>query len=111
MTDVARITLHRTDPGDVQIRQVLMSIDGAHLATLLYGQTSTHEIPAGRHALRANNTLVWKTLEFDARGGDDLHFRIVNRAPWGMNTMIAAIGVGVLLVTLEPMPGIVTRSS
>ena len=71
------LTIHRTSPEDVKDRQVIVSLDGKKIGTLLYGQRLTREIPPGRHTLRANNTLVWRTVAFDAEPGDDraLHLR------------------------------------
>jgi hypothetical protein len=98
----ARITIHRTSPEDAHHRQVYMSLDDQRIATLLYGQTATRTVAPGRHRLRANNTLVWKTIEFDAKPGDDLHFAIVNRAAPGMMWMVALLGAGPMVVSLEP---------
>jgi hypothetical protein len=93
--------VHRSSAEDVRYRQVIMSLDGEPLATLLYGQQTTREIPAGRHRLRANNTLVWKTIEFEAAPGDDLHVNIVNRAAPGMLALVALFGAGPMYVTME----------
>ena len=97
-----QITVHRTSPEDVRDRQVIFSIDGERVAQLLYGQTFTREIPPGHHTLRANNTLVWRTLGFDAPPGAHLHFTCVNRAPRGLYYLIAIFGVAPLFVTLRP---------
>lgn len=99
----ARLTLHRTSADDARQRQVYMSLDDERIATLLFGQNVTREIPAGHHRLRANNTLVWKTIEFDASPGADLHFNIINRAAPGMLWMVALFGSGPMFVTLEPV--------
>jgi hypothetical protein len=36
--EVARISVTRTDPGDIRDRQIVVSIDGEPLGTLLFGQ-------------------------------------------------------------------------
>lgn len=41
----ARLTVSRRSPADVQTRQVLVSLDGTQVATLMYGDTSA----AGPH--------------------------------------------------------------
>ena len=61
----------------------------------------TREIAPGRHTLRANNTLMWKTIEFDAPPGAHVHFTCINRAPRGLYYMLAIFGVAPLLVTLR----------
>jgi hypothetical protein len=95
------LTIHRTSPEDVKTRQVIMSLDGQKIATLLYGQSVTREIPPGPHALRANNTLVWRTVKFDAEPGAEIHYHCVNRAPQSLYFMLFIFGVAPLYVTLE----------
>jgi hypothetical protein len=95
------LTVRRTSPEDVKTRQVIVSLDGKKLGTLLYGQSLTREIPPGRHALRANNTLVWRTVEFDAEPGAEIHYNCVNRAPQSLYFMLFIFGVAPLYVTLE----------
>ena len=55
----------------------------------------------GRHSLRANNTLVWRTVEFDAEPGVEVHYRCVNRAPESLYFMLFIFGVAPLYDTLE----------
>jgi hypothetical protein len=105
---MARLTVHRSSAEDARHRQVILSLDGNEIATLLYGQNTTREIPAGHHRLRANNTLVWKTIEFDVAPGDDLHVNIVNRAAPGMLALVALFGAGPMYVTMEVMKGAAT---
>jgi hypothetical protein len=97
-----QLTIHRTSPEDIRDRQVIMSLDGKRLTQLFYGQTFTCDIEPGTHRLRANNTLVWKTVEFIAPAGTHVHFTCINRAPAGMMYMLAIFGVAPLFVTLRP---------
>jgi hypothetical protein len=62
------------------------------------------DIAPGRHRLRAHNTLVWKTVEFDAAPDEQVRFCTVNRASLGSMALVALLGVGPLYVTLERMP-------
>lgn len=100
----ARLTVERTGANDVRTRQVVMSLDGERIATLLFGERTTREIPSGHHRLRAHNTLVWKTIEFDAAPNEHVRFRVVNRAGLGSMTLVALLGVGPLFVAVERMP-------
>lgn len=102
-TAPARLTVYRRSPDDARQRQVILSLDGAPLATLLYGQQVTREIPPGAHRLRANNTLVWKTVAFDAAPGGHVQFTIVNRGVPGLLGMIALLGAGPMYVTIDPV--------
>lgn len=97
-----RLTIHRTSPEDCRDRQVIFSLDGQRIAQLLYGQTVTCDVAPGTHRLRANNTLVWKTVEFLAPAGAHVHFTCINYAPKGMLYMLALFGVAPLFVALKP---------
>lgn len=96
-----RLTIHRTSPLDAKDRQIIMSLDGRKLVTLVFGQQHTCEIAPGPHRLRANNTLVWKTVAFDAAPGEDVHFTCTNRAPGSLFYLLFLFGVGPMYVTLE----------
>jgi hypothetical protein len=100
----ARLTIERTSPEDVRTRQVVVSLDGEPLATLLFGERAARDISPGRHRLRAHNTLVWKTVEFDAAPNEQVRFSAVNRAGLGSMALLALFGVGPLYVTLERVP-------
>ena len=95
-----RLTIHRTAPEDAKDRQIIMILDGRKVATLLYGQRYTCEILPGEHTLRANNTLVWKTVRFEAAPGEDVHFTTANRAPGSLLYLLFLFGVGPMYVTL-----------
>jgi hypothetical protein len=103
-TAPARLTIDRTDDRDVRTRQVVLALDGETIATLLFGERTSREIAPGPHRLRAHNTLVWKTVEFDARPGEHVRFATVNRAGLGSMALVALLGVGPLFVTLERLP-------
>ena len=97
----ARLIVERTARDDVQTRQIILSVDGDPWVTLLYGESASRDIAPGRHRLRANNTLVWKTVEFDVASGESVRFSAVNRAGRGTAALIALLGVGPLYVTLD----------
>jgi len=97
----ARITVTRKDPRDIQDRQIVLSLDGEPLATLLYGRQVTREVPPGRHRLRAHNTLFWKTIDFDLAPGELARFNVVNRAGTGTFSMLGLLGAGPLFLTFE----------
>lgn len=97
----ARITVARKHAKDVRDRQIIVSLDGDRLATLLYGQTVTREVPPGTHRLRAHNTLFWKTLDIDLHPGEDARFIVVNRAGPGSYSLLGLLGAGPLYLTFE----------
>jgi hypothetical protein len=98
----ARITITRRDPADVRQRQIVTSLDGEPLGTLLFGETVSREIPPGPHRLRAHNTLFWKTRQFDVGPGEHARFKVVNRAGPGSFSLLGLFGAGPLYLTLEP---------
>ena len=96
----ARLTLRRRSPRDAQQRQVVATVDGEPFATLLFGEAASREIPPGPHRLRVHNTLVWKTVEFRARPGEEVVYTIINRAGWATWWMLSLLGAGPLYLTV-----------
>lgn len=78
-----------------------MSIDGEELAILRYGDSATRELAAGRHELRAHNTLFRKGVDVELAPDEDAHFTIVNKAGWGTYAMMSVLGAGPLYLTIE----------
>jgi hypothetical protein len=98
---LARITIARQHPDDVRQRQIVTSIDGTPLGTLMFGETVTREVPPGRHRLRAHNTLFWKTHELDLAAGEHARFTVVNRNGPGSFSLLGLFGVGPLYITFD----------
>ena len=102
MSDASsRITVVRTAAKDVKVRQVIVSLDGEQLATLMYGDSVTRELVPGEHRLRAHNTLVWKTIDFQIKPGEHLRFGVVNRPGLGTYAMLSLLGTGPIYLSLE----------
>ena len=97
----ARITVTRKAPADVRDRQIVVSLDGAALGTLLYGEEVSRDVPAGPHRLRAHNTLFWKSIDFELAAGEHARFRVINRAGFGTYSLLGLLGVGPLFLTFE----------
>ena len=100
----ARVTVYRNLPIDVQQRQIYVTLDGQPWATLLFGQSATREIPPGEHRLKANNTLVWKTIVVDAKPGEHIEIDLANRPSRWLLSSLALLGVGPLFLTFERRP-------
>src|SRR5262245_29978840 len=96
----ASITVWRNSPRDVQQRQLVVSIDGEKIATLMYGESVTRDLTPGEHRLRVHNTLVWKTVDLTLTAGEHANFVAVNRATWGTYAMLSLLGTGPLYVEL-----------
>ncbi len=97
----ATLTVRRTDPEDFKQRQLVVYLDGQRLGELLFGESLTREILPGPHRLRVTNTLVWKTLSFDAKPGEDVRVDAVNRPGKLTYPMMIFMGVGPLYVMLR----------
>ena len=94
------LTVRRTAPHDVQDRQVYLSLDGEDWATLYYGKEVTREVAAGRHTLKANNTLVRKSVVFDVKPGEHVRYQCINKAHWTAMMFMAFLGAAFLTVKL-----------
>jgi hypothetical protein len=99
----ATVTVTRTSEADFKSRQLIVWIDGKRVATLLWGDSITSELEPGPHRVRVSNTLVWKTVEFDLKPGEQLFFEAINRTGPGTYLMLVVLGVGPLYVTLARM--------
>jgi len=96
----ARLTVSRTHASDVRQRQVYLSLDGEPVATMLFGDTFEREIAPGRHTLKLNNTLVWKTVPFDAAPGERVEFVFANRPGRWTLGFLSLVGVAPLFLTV-----------
>lgn len=97
----ASVTIVRTDKSDFRQRQLVITLDGERLGDLLFGESISREVDPGRHTLRVSNTLVWKTLEFDVKPGEQVRFEAINRPGKLTYPMLVFIGVGPLYVTVK----------
>lgn len=98
----ARVTLTRRSPEDARERQVVVSIDGRKLATLMYGGSFTTDIEPGPHRMRVHNTLFWKTIHFEVKPGGTAGFTIVNRPGRGTTGLLSILGARPLYVDVFP---------
>ncbi len=99
----AAVTITRTSDADFKSRQLVPSIDGLTLATLLWGDSITCELEPGPHRLRVHNTLVWKTVDFALGPGEQVFFEVINRSGPGTLAMTVLFGIGPLYVTIRRM--------
>jgi hypothetical protein len=97
----AALTLVRNAPDDVQDRWVRVFIDEGKEEILRYGETMTRALPAGRHRVRAHNTLSSDTIEFDAAPGQNIRVKVYNTVAKGGVLMLMATGFAFINVRLE----------
>ena len=97
----AMLTVARTDPADVKQRQLVVYLDGGRLGEILFGESLRHEMLPGPHRIRISNTLVWKTLTFNAKPGEEVRFEAINRPGRLTYPMMVVLGVGPLWLTVR----------
>ena len=100
----ATIVLARTSPHDVGIREIYVSIDGQDVGVLRPGDRVTRQVGAGRHVVKAHNTLFRRTREIDLAPGETAEFLGVNKAGGGsmvMSILMAVLGVGALKLEFD----------
>ena len=97
----ARLTIIRKSAADVGFREIFISIDGTPLGMLRFGDTLVSDLSPGPHAIRAHNTLFWKTHHIVVRPGEDVTFEAINRAGWGTFGMLFVIGAMPVYLTFQ----------
>ena len=100
----ALVTLVRADERDVQQRQIYARIDDLPNHTLLFGDRVSIPVTPGAHALKANNTLFWKSVPFSIAPGERVEFVLVNRASRIGFGVLALLGVAPLMLVIERRP-------
>lgn len=97
----ATLTVIRNRPDDVPSRLVSLSLDDEKVGSLRYGRAITREIAPGHHTLRANNSLCWKKIEFDAAPGEHVQFATVNCSGPGWCLALTLLGLTPLYLSVE----------
>ncbi|MGE3277692.1 MAG: hypothetical protein AB7O67_21460 [Vicinamibacterales bacterium] len=95
------VTVVRDAANDIQDRSVNLWLDGEPWEPIRYGRELTREIAPGRHTLKAHNTLVGDTFDFEARPGEHVRLRCVNQLGGGGMLLMLFIGVAMLRVRIE----------
>lgn len=95
------ITIARTHASDVGMRQLVITLDGESLGDLLFGESVQRDVAPGPHRLRVSNTLVWKTLEFEVKPGEQVRFEAINRAGKLTYPLLVLLGAAPLWVAVH----------
>lgn len=111
MNPVATISITRDTPDDIQDRWIRVTIDDSPEEILRYGETLTREVPAGRHRLKAHNTLSSDTIEIDAQPGEHVQIACHNAFARGGILMLLTTGFAFIKVKLEKRPSAPEGSS
>ena len=95
------VTISRTHQSDFGVRQLIVTLDGERLGDLRFGDAMSRDVAPGEHTLRVSNTLVWKTVSFAVKPGEQVRFEAINRAGRLTYPMLVILGAGPLYVTLR----------
>jgi hypothetical protein len=98
----ATIAVRRTAPDDVQVREIIVKVDGERVGSLKYGDSITLPVSSGHHRLRVDNTFNWKTIELYLAAGERRKFLTKSRTGRFGWFLIALLGAGPLYVSIEP---------
>jgi hypothetical protein len=97
----ASVTIVRRSEEDFKQRQLVVWLDGEKLGDLMFGDAFRKDVHPGPHKLRVSNTLVWKTVQFDVKPGEQVRFDAINRPGRFTYPMLVILGAGMLYVTLR----------
>lgn len=97
----ARVLIRRTHADDVGQRQIYVRVDDGPTYTLRHGQSAAIEVVPGPHALKANNTLFWKTVRLEVGADEEIEFVVVNKAGATAFGLLALLGVGPLALVIK----------
>ena len=95
------IEIIRDTADDVQDRWVRIYIDDSPKEILKYGQTLRRVVAAGRHRIKAHNTLSSDTIDVDVAEGQKLRIRCHNKVAKGGVLMMLTTGFAFITVQLE----------
>ena len=97
----ASVTIVRRSDEDFKQRQLIVWLDRERLGDLMFGDAFSRDVRPGPHTLRVSNTLVWKTVAFDVKPGEQVRFEAINRPGRFTYPMLVLLGVGPLYVTVR----------
>jgi hypothetical protein len=103
--EAATITITRTSPEDIGLREIFVSLDGEAIAILAHGESVTRTVAPGDHEVRVHNTLIRKRQTLDMKPGEHATLLAVNRAGRGTYSVLAFLGAGPVYLSLDRVDG------
>jgi hypothetical protein len=102
----ATVTITRDAPNDFSDRQIYVWVDEEACGKIKYGESIVREVEPGRHQVRVFNTLLSRTLAFDASPGEQIRLKCGTGMPGGGWSwlMMVFLHVTYLRVWLERVP-------
>lgn len=105
----AQLRVTHKHEGDYMARAIKLVLDGDDLNPLKSGTSTLVEIEPGHHRLRIDNTFHAKTVEFDVRAGEQVHYRIWNKRGLG-SWLVELIGAGPMYLAIEKAEPVASAS-
>jgi hypothetical protein len=86
---------------NVMGRGLRLWLDGEELQALRAGNDLTVEVKPGAHTLRVDNTFKSKTVTFDARPGEQVHYIANNKIGLFGGFLLTVLGSGPMGLVIE----------
>lgn len=96
----ALLRVTHQDEGDYMARGIKLALNGHDLGAVKSGKTITLEVEPGNHSLRVDNTFHAKTVDFEAKPDEQVHYRIWNKRGFG-SWMVDMLGAGPMYLAIE----------
>jgi hypothetical protein len=96
----AQLRVTHRDEGDYMARGIKLALDGEDLTILKSGKAIVVGVEPGHHRLRVDNTFYPKTVAFDVKAGEQMHYRIWNKRGFG-SWMVEVLGAGPMYLAIE----------
>jgi hypothetical protein len=96
----AQLRVTHKDEGNHFARGINLRLDSQDLTLLKSGKAIVVEVEPGRHRLRIDNTFQPKTVEFDVKVGEQVHYKIWNKRGFG-SWMVEMFGAGPVYLQVE----------
>jgi hypothetical protein len=100
-TSEAAVSVARDSADDVQVRQIVVYLDGERKAELMFGDSIAFSVSPGKHKLRVDNTWNSREIEIEPEPGQTLRFRTKSSAGQFSRFLLVAFGAGPIYVSLE----------
>ena len=105
----AQLRVTHKDEGDYMARGIKLALDDTDLNPLKSGTSTLVEVEPGHHRLRIDNTFHAKTVEFDVRAGEQVHYRIWNKRGFG-SWLVEILGAGPMYLAIEKAERVESKS-
>lgn len=99
-TSPGQLRVTHKDEGGYLARGIKLALDGKDLIALKSGKAIVVEAELGHHRLRIDNTFHARTVEFDVRAGEQVHYRIWNKRGFG-SWLVEILGAGPMYLAFE----------